>query len=135
MLHQSYLTGAREAILEQHEVKESRVEHYITMVGDKEMALLLHHILWESKGCSLRTTPDTKSDDRFHKPYLEVLGCLYTPEHHTQDAITQSLWQPRGKSLHNQVKLSVFKKFIKDGRHFVLIIGAYFIKIWIICHI
>ena len=105
----TYLHRSGIAILKQQQIKESRVEHDVTMIADKRVArsLFIHRQQTIIKCTSIRMFADDILHYRLHKPLLEIKGRLHPNKSQTQQAVTKEFGQPGRKSLHDKIKLAV----------------------------
>ncbi len=125
----AYLAGAVKAVLIEQKVKIGRVEHYVAVVGDKEMTACLVHIAGETEGETVGATPYGELHYGLHEAYLEVLRGLDTLEATPQQAVKQALGQYGNKASHDKIELAVSEKLLKDYRYLVFVIRSYFVKL------
>ena len=101
------------------------------MIGYKRVArrLLVGQQLVMLEHTTVCMLTDDISYHRLHETHLEIQGRLHTHESQSQQSIAKELWQPRGKALHNEVKLAVVQQVIECLLHFLRLIRPDVIKL------
>ena len=120
------LDSGRIAGLHEFHIEESRVEHDVTMVADKSVAMAF---VISCKSSVIKLTAvsmfaDDVVDNRLHETFLEVEGCPHTRESQTQQAIAHRLRQPWCKALHDDIKLSVTEQVLEGLLHLFRLIRS-----------
>ena len=67
--------------------------------------------------------------DGFHEPQLEVERCLDPHKGKSQQTISDPLGQPWGKTLHDDIELSVVQEILKRLFHLLRLIRSYLVKL------
>ena len=126
----AYLNRRLIAGINQQYVQESRVEHYVAVVGDKGEALVALPFRQQvmAEGASIRMLADDVVHDGLHKPLLEVQRRLHALKCQAQCAIAQQLGQPRSEALHHHVKLAVANQLLERLLHLFRLIRPDFVE-------
>ena len=131
----TYFNSGRIAAVDKQHVEKGRVKHDVAVVADEGVSSFMSHIDPIGRKCLIveRTAVGMFADDilynGFHKPLLEVERCLHPCKGKPQEAIAQPFRQPRCKTLHHHIELTVVQQVVERLLHLSRLVGPNLVEL------
>ena len=128
----SDLDGGGIALIHEHDIEESGVEHNVTVVADERKALtLIRRQARIIERAAVGVLADDMLHDGFHEPLLEVERGPHPHEETSEQTVTHRLGQPGRETFHHDIELSVVKQVVERQLHLFRLIRPYLVEL---CH-